>query len=103
MAWEKFVRELSVIDPPRHQTCFQNRAEKVLRKWYNAAIREIAVIRHCIIHNDGCANREYVAEFGTYNLGEKIAEIDKAVIDRHYEIFLKAFERITAQPLTSLP
>jgi hypothetical protein len=103
MAWEKFVRDLKTADPARHKICFQDRSEKVLRKCYDPAIREIFLIRNSIVHLDGRATRDYEREFGKYKEGEKIAEINQPEIDRQREIFSKAFERITSSPIASLP
>ncbi len=81
--WEALVVELRATDTTRH-------AAKIVpphHKWFDVTVHEIALVRHCILHNGGIVNQKYLQDSTnpySYKLGDSIKlddKIDKFFID----------------------
>ncbi len=64
-------------------------------KWHNDAIKEISCIRHCITHNNGMIDQDYVdnSPLRTYQLNDVI-EINEPDINTFISHFESAYRLI---------
>ena len=87
-AWDNFVKRLEKNEPSRFLTHFPNGLEKG-RKWYSDSIKEIALLRNCIVHNKGVVDELYVkySSVQKYALGDLVI-----ILEQDVPIFFKEFE-----------
>jgi len=90
-AWENFKEELKATDNPRYTTHFNP-----LTKWHSEPIREIALIRHCIIHKNGKVDSNYLADsrLKTFNTAGFLIDFTDIELDLQFKMFEDAYTKI---------
>lgn len=92
-AWEGFAAELGINDNARYLAHFTP-----MTKWHNEPIREIALIRHCIVHNNGKIDQEYlnVSRIKTFTLLNFQIDFTDIELDTQFKTFEDAYKNIMA-------
>lgn len=90
--WESFIIELRNIDPTRFQTHFSMPNQK----WYNEPMREVALIRHCICHQNGIIDQQYLRDsrIKTFSVIGTTIDFTEPELDLQFTVFEDAYNQI---------
>lgn len=93
IAWEGFVEELKTTDPARYATHFQTGFEL----YYNEDIREVFLLRNCIIHCMGKIDATYLQKslIKTFSVVGTAVDFTEVQLDTHFKLFNDAYAQVT--------
>lgn len=90
-SWENFVNDLKNSDPAKHQAKFT-----LYAVYYNEPIKEIALIRNCIIHQQSKIDSEYLAKSNlkTYTVLGAPVDFSESDLELLYKTFEDAYGQV---------
>ena len=93
IAWETFVEELKVAD----SACYSKNFLAGFELYHNEDIREVFLIRNCIIHRGGKTDKEYLRKslIKTFPLVGTPIDFTEIQLDTQYNLFGGAYTKIT--------
>ncbi len=92
IAWETFVDDLKVADPARYATHFPQGFEK----YHNEDVREIFLLRNCIVHCGGKIDAGYMSLslIKTFPVVGTAIDFTEVELDTQFKLFGDAYARI---------
>ena len=93
IAWETFVDELKTADNTRYATHFPTGFEL----YHNEDIREVFLIRNCIVHCGGKVDAEYIRKslIKTFSVAGAPVDFTEVQLDTQLKLFGDAYTKIT--------
>jgi hypothetical protein len=93
IAWETFVEELKTADNARYAANFPTGFEL----YHNEDIREVFLLRNCIIHCAGKIDAEYLRKslIKTFTVVGTAIDFTEVQLDTQFKLFGDAYSQIT--------
>jgi|SRR3989338_7470111 len=94
IAWETFVDELEATDGIRHAAHFP----KGFERYHNEEIKEVFLIRNCIVHCGGKIDAGYVKDsrLKTFAVAGTAIDFTEVQLDTQFKLFGDTFAKIIA-------